>query len=258
MTGGFSRASGGDGENDLGGRGPTAISARGLQKLTLLDFPGMVCATVFLAGCNLRCPYCHNPDLVLGSPDLPCIPEEELLRFLESRRGFTDGVCVSGGEPTLDPGLPAFLARVRPLGFKTKLDTNGTRPDVLRRLLERGLVDYIAMDVKAPPDKYRRVTRSRVDPGTIEESIRLLQQSAIDHEFRTTVVPGLVSANDVEEVARWLQGPQRYVLQQYWPPGKTLDQSWKKPPPCPHSHLERLARRIAHLVARVEVRQHIL
>ncbi|HHY94174.1 MAG TPA: anaerobic ribonucleoside-triphosphate reductase activating protein [Firmicutes bacterium] len=241
-------------QQDFGGNRPAALCSGGLQKLSLVDFPGMVCATVFLRGCNLRCPYCHNPDLVLGSPDLPCIPEEELLRFLESRRGFIDGVCVSGGEPTLEPGLPGFLTRVKALGFQAKLDTNGTRPDVLRQLLECGLLDYVAMDVKAPPDKYRTVTRSQVDPYTVEESMRLLQHSEIDHEFRTTVVPGLVSAKDVEAIARWLQGAHRYVLQPYWPPRKTLDESWEKPPPCPHSHLERLARCIAQLVARVEVR----
>ncbi len=230
---------------------------RGLQKLSLIDFPGTVCATVFVAGCNLRCPYCHNPDLVLGSPDLPCIPEEELLRFLETRRGFIDGICVSGGEPTLDPGLPGFLARVKTMGLRAKVDTNGTRPHVLAHLLGGGLVDYIAMDVKAPPEKYETVTRSRVHPHTIGESVRLLQHSAVGHEFRTTVVPGLLSAKDVEAIARWLKFPRRYVLQPYRPPGKTLDASWKKPLPCPHDDLERLARRIAHLVGHgVEVRHH--
>ncbi|NPV69650.1 MAG: anaerobic ribonucleoside-triphosphate reductase activating protein [Firmicutes bacterium] len=233
---------------------PFVVHARGLQKFSLIDYPGMVCATVFLAGCNLRCPYCHNPDLVLDSPHLPRIPEEELLYFLESRRGFIDGVCVSGGEPTLDPCLPGFLAHVKALGFRTKLDTNGTRPDVLARLLERGLVDYIAMDVKAPPDKYRRVTRSRVDPRTIEESIRLVQRSATNYEFRTTVVPGLLSPGDVEAAARWLQGASKYVLQPYRPPAKTLDPNWMRLPTCPYSRLERLAYRIAPLVARVEIR----
>ncbi|MEW6545748.1 MAG: anaerobic ribonucleoside-triphosphate reductase activating protein [Bacillota bacterium] len=228
--------------------------ARGLQKLSLVDFPETMCATVFLAGCNFRCPYCHNPDLVLRSPGLPWISEEELLQFLEEREGFIDGVCVTGGEPTLEPDLPAFLARVKARGLKTKLDTNGTRPDVLARLLEHGLLDYIAMDVKAPRDKYRRVTRSRVDPGVLEASIRLVQQSQVPYEFRTTVVPGLLSADDVEAIARWITGAGKYVLQPYLPPRRTLDEKWRKRPPCPRSYLERLACRVAHLVVRVEVR----
>ena len=188
----------------------------GLQKLTLLDFPEHTACTLFTGGCDLRCPFCHNGPLVLAPEEQPTIPEEELFRFLQRRRGLLDGVCVSGGEPTLQPGLERFLLRVRELGFAVKLDTNGGRPEILARLLEKGLVDYVAMDVKSALGRYGAACGlPDYDTAPVEESARLLGSSGVDHEFRTTLVRELHSLEDMDGIGRWLAGAPRYFLQQF-------------------------------------------
>lgn len=191
------------------------MDIRGLQKLTLLDFPGKVACTAFLGGCDLRCPYCHNFELVAGP--LPArILEEDLFAFLEKRRGLLDGVAVTGGEPCLQPDLPAFLARIRDAGFAVKLDTNGTSPRMLARLLDAGLVDYVAMDVKNSPARYARTCGVRqVDLGAIDESIGLLLRGDVPFEFRTTLVAGLHGADDIDAIGRWIAGAPRWFLQPF-------------------------------------------
>lgn len=176
----------------------------GLQKLTLLDFPGKVACTVFLGGCNFRCPFCHNFELVDGSTS-PLMDAEELLAFLKSRKGVLDGVCITGGEPTLQPRLPWLLREIREMGYQIKLDTNGYRPEVLRTLLDEGLVDYVAMDVKNSPDLYGATTGlDSIDLSRIEESIRLLLEGRVDYEFRTTVAEPLHSEESIAHMCRWL------------------------------------------------------
>lgn len=187
----------------------------GLQKLSLIDYPGKLCATIFTAGCNFRCPYCYNIDIVLHPQRLPIIPEREVLNFLHKRRDFLDGLCVGGGEPTLHRPLPTFLYKVKSLGVLVKLDTNGSRPKMLRKLMDERLVDYVAMDVKAPLRRYPEVVRFKIDIDAVKQSIRLLRRGSVDHEFRTTVVPGLLDGDGLEEIARTLSGSKRYVLQQF-------------------------------------------
>lgn len=191
----------------------------GLQKLTLLDFPGHVAAIVFTGGCNFRCPFCQNSSLVLAPQTVPEISEREFLDFLRRRQGLLDGVCVTGGEPTLHAGLPEFLATIRDAGYLVKLDTNGTNPAMLESLLADGLLDYIAMDIKAGPGNYARVC-GLTDPADhlladVRRSVDLLMHSGIDYEFRTTVVKGLHSADDFEEIAAWLSGCRAYFLQAF-------------------------------------------
>lgn len=198
------------------------MHVKGWVKSTLLDFPGQVATSLFCGGCNLRCPNCHNRDLVLRPQDVPDIPESELWPFLEKRHGVLDGVVISGGEPTLQVDLAPFCERVRGLGFLVKLDTNGCRPDVVHDLLRKGLVDYIAMDVKAPPAKYSQAAGVAVDIRLVQRSITLLFESQIEYEFRTTVVPGLLECDDIVEIARWISGAKRYALQQFIP-RNTLD-----------------------------------
>jgi len=193
----------------------------GLQRLSLIDYPGKLCATLFTAGCNFRCPYCYNVDIVLHHEHLPIISEREVLDLLDRRRGFLDGLCVGGGEPTLHRLLPIFLSKVKALGILVKLDTNGSKPRMLRKLIERGFVDYVAMDVKAPLQRYPEVVRFKVDINVVKQSIRLLKKNGVDYEFRTTVVPGLLDGDDIEEIAQTLTGTKRYVLQQF-KPRKTL------------------------------------
>lgn len=176
----------------------------GLQKLTLLDFPGRVACTVFFGGCNFRCPFCHNFELVDGSTP-PLMDEEELLTFLKSRTGILDGVCITGGEPTLQPRLPDLLREIKDMGYQVKLDTNGYRPEVLRSLVAEGLVDYVAMDVKNSPDLYgATVGLDSMDLSRIEESIRFLLENRVDYEFRTTVAEPLHTEQSISDMCRWL------------------------------------------------------
>lgn len=176
----------------------------GLQKMTLLDFPGKVACTVFLGGCNFRCPYCHNSELLDGT-NIPVMDDAQLLTFLEKRKGLLDGVCITGGEPTGHKELPNLLARIKQLGYAVKLDTNGYRPEVLKELLDLGVVDYVAMDIKNGPEHYAAtVGLERFDLSRIEESIRILTRGKVSYEFRTTVVDELHSEESIARMGQWL------------------------------------------------------
>lgn len=193
----------------------------GLQKLTLLDYPDKVACTVFTAGCNLRCPFCHNAPLVAGEG--PFVAEEEVLAFLKSRRGRLDGVCVSGGEPLLHPGLEDFLCAVKAMGYDVKLDTNGCFPGRLAALAQKGLVDYVAMDIKNSPARYGATAGVKeLDLQPIKESAAFLLAGGIDYEFRTTVVQELHTIDDFEAIGRWLAGARRYYLQPFEASGNLL------------------------------------
>ena len=189
----------------------------GLQKLTLLDYPGKLACTVFTGGCNFRCPFCHNAPLVLperltDDPD----GEQTVLRFLEKRQGILDGVAVTGGEPLLQSDIAAFLRKVRALGYKIKLDTNGSFPDRLIAVVEEGLVDRVAMDVKNAPALYAKtVGLPAVDLKALERSKNFLLEGRVEYEFRTTVVRGLHTAESLKEAAAWIAGAKEYYLQQY-------------------------------------------
>lgn len=175
----------------------------GLQKMTLLDFPGKVACTVFLQGCNFRCPFCHNSGL-LGAEDEAFMTADEFIAFLGKRKGLLDAVCVSGGEPTLQAQLPEFLAAIKALGYAVKLDTNGSRPEMLKTLIKDDLVDYVAMDVKNSRDAYAATTGCAPDMAAIEESLKFLLSDNVDYELRTTVVQELHSEASIEEMGKWL------------------------------------------------------
>ena len=175
----------------------------GLQKMTLLDYPGKIACTVFLGGCNFRCPYCHNSEILDGNaPEL--MSEKELLAFLSSRKGLLDAVCISGGEPTLQPELPDLLAQIKAMGFLTKLDTNGSRPEVLKELVSRQLLDYVAMDIKNSPDRYAQTIGVPWKQEKIEESIRFLTEEHVDYEFRTTVIAQLHDFQSMKKMGSWV------------------------------------------------------
>lgn len=190
---------------------------KGLQKLTLLDFPEKMACTLFTFGCNFRCPFCHNASLVLADrADDSIISEEEFFSFLQKRRGMLEGVCISGGEPTLQPDLPDFIRRIRDLGFAVKLDTNGYRPAVLRALIDGGLVDYVAMDVKNSLSRYpETVGIARFDTAPLEESMDLLMENRVPFEFRTTLVRGLHTPESIAEMGKRLAGEERFFLQTF-------------------------------------------
>ena len=175
----------------------------GIQKMTLLDFPGKVACTIFLAGCNYRCPFCHNAELFSGKPE-EVMSTDAFLEFLKKRQGLLEGVCVSGGEPTGDPGLENLLTNIKALGFAVKLDTNGSRPKILKELLDKKLVDYVAMDVKNSPEMYAQTVGCEADLAAIEESLRLLIGGDMPYELRTTLVAQLHDTGSIQEMGQWL------------------------------------------------------
>jgi pyruvate formate lyase activating enzyme len=190
----------------------------GIEACSLIDYPGTVACVLFTRGCNFRCAYCHNPELVYPALFRAVLAEGEVLRFLASRRGKIDAVVVSGGEPTLHGDVREFLVQVRALGFRVKLDTNGSRPNTLKSLLDERLVDYVAMDVKAPLGRYREIARAQIDPSVIRESVGLLMRSGVEYEFRTTVPPVPFGVHDVEAIGELLFGAKVHAFQQYVPP----------------------------------------
>ena len=191
---------------------------KGLQKLTLLDYPEKMACTVFTGGCNFKCPFCHNASLVIGEKLSlsPTLPEEEFFSFLCKRRGILDGVCVSGGEPTLMPDILPFLSKIKELGFLVKLDTNGARPDVLKAAVRERLIDYVAMDIKNSKEKYGlTVGIPNFDISPILESVDFLMNGECEFEFRTTLVRGLHTEEDMISIGRWITGAPRYFLQTF-------------------------------------------
>lgn len=192
------------------------------EPLSLTDFPGRLATTVFTVGCNFACPYCHNPELVTAMEDTPQLTEEAFFAFLERRRGKLNGVCITGGEPTLHADLAGFVDHIRALGYAVKLDTNGSNPEMLGHLLETSSLDYVAMDVKAPASRYSDVTGNPYALALAEISIRLLAERDTVHEYRTTILPLLFSEVDIDNIARMLPPGSRYVIQNFVPT-KTLD-----------------------------------
>jgi len=185
----------------------------GLQKTSLQDYPKEVSSIIWTISCNFSCPFCYNKDLVSGN--IENIPEDEILSFLEKRKKLVDGLVISGGEPFLQKDLKDFCKKVKKLGYKIKIDTNGTFPDKLKELIDEKLVDYIAMDVKAPKSKYDSLSGVKADIKKIEKSIEIIKKSGIDYEFKTTFAPGLLGKKDMVDIAKWLKDAKKFYLQQF-------------------------------------------
>lgn len=185
----------------------------GQEKTSLIDYPDKICTVYFTAGCNFQCPYCHNGPIVRGAGN--AIEDREIFSFLQKRKKFIDGVCISGGEPTLHPDLYGFVQKIKAMGFLVKLDTNGTNPFLLERLLEEKWIDYVAMDLKAPLAKYETVVKVPVDPEKIRSSIHMIMNGNVDYEFRTTVCEELLSEEDILAMAQEIKGSKRYYLQNF-------------------------------------------
>ena len=200
------------------------MKVTGIQKLTLLDYPGVVACTVFTAGCNFRCPFCHNAMLVLPEQiDDECLTDDEVFGFLKKRRGVLDGVAVTGGEPLLHADMPEFLARVKELGYKIKLDTNGSNPELLSEIVKNKLVDRVAMDIKNAPEEYARtIGLKSFDIAPVERSKEMLLRGGIDYEFRTTVVKGIHTKESLIGAAKWIEGAKEYYLQQFKDSGNLI------------------------------------
>lgn len=228
------------------------MQIHGLNKTTLLDYPGHVAATVFTGGCNFRCPFCHNGGLVLEPHKQLVIAEEDVLAFLRKRKGILTGVCITGGEPTLQKDLTDFIRKVKELGYLVKLDTNGYRPDVLEMLIENKLVDYVAMDIKTSLENYAVVTGiNNVDTSVIKRSVSVLQESDVEYEFRTTVVKELHSREDFERMGQWLKESKAIYLQAYRDNEMVIGKGLN---PCTREEMEEYAEILRRTIPTVKVR----
>ncbi|MDD2215244.1 MAG: anaerobic ribonucleoside-triphosphate reductase activating protein [Eubacteriales bacterium] len=204
------------------------MNISGIIKSSFIDYPGKICTVIFLAGCNFRCGYCHNPELVKDNHISPVININEFINFLNKRKKFLDAVCISGGEPTIYPDLPHLIKKIKDMGFEIKLDTNGTNPEVLKNLIGEGLLDYVAMDIKGPLDRYGAIVRHSVDLATVRESAGLLiqktKESRLNCEFRTTVCRELLTESDLKRMIDEFPCPPKWFLQAFKNPGEILDQ----------------------------------
>ncbi len=221
----------------------------GLQKFSMIDYPDKIACIVFTQGCNFRCPYCHNPELVKPEMFGESLSEEEFFDFLKERVGKLDAVSITGGEPTLQYDLIEFIKKIRDLGFLIKLDTNGTNPDMLKEIIDQKLVNYLAMDIKAPFSKYEEITKMPVNIEKIKQSMEMIKNSGIDYEFRTTLVKKLLSPEDIEQIGRDIAGAKQYFLQKFVST-KTVDEKVLNEETYSEEELENLKERLKPFVAK--------
>ncbi len=217
------------------------VEIKGLEKFSPKDFPGYISSTVFLGGCNFRCPFCHNSDLVLRPELLPTFPMDYFLSFLDSRKGWLEGICISGGEPLLQDDLETLLILIKDRNLLVKIDINGSFPSRLEDLIQKKLIDHIAMDVKAPLKRYQEVTRATVNEEDIVRSVDIIKNSGLGYVFRTTLVPGLVGPEDVKKICQMLDGAKIYQLQQFIPLN-TLDSHYLQKKPYRREEIQGLAK----------------
>ena len=230
------------------------LPIKGFQKTSLVDFTPYTASTIFLAGCNFRCGFCHNPDMVLHFHAIEDIKEKEILEYLELKKNWIDGVCITGGEPTLYKDLVKFASKLKKIGMLVKIDTNGTNPDILKELIDKKLVDRIAMDIKSDLEKYDEIACAKVDKEKIKKSIELIQDSGIDYEFRTTVVPGLVGKKEIFLIGKWLQGSKKFAIQNFRGGVSLINKDLKDTKPYSKEDLEEMKKIAEEYFDKVEVR----
>ena len=214
------------------------VEIKGLEKFASKDFPGRISSTVFLSGCNFRCPFCHNADLVLRPESIQTIDLNFFLSYLDSRKGWLDGLCLTGGEPLLQEEVEVLARVIKDRGYQLKIDTNGSFPERLEYLISQGLVDAVALDIKGPLERYPEIVRAKVDTRKIDRSVEIIRSSGLEYTFRTTVVPGLITGEDLLKIAEWLKGARLFQLQQFVP-HNTLDPAFLKVEPYPASDFKR-------------------
>jgi len=237
------------------------MTIAGLQKTSLIDYPGKISAVIFTSGCNLSCPFCHNPELVNPKLSMFNIHESEIIEFLKKRKKILDGVVITGGEPTIYPDLIDFIKKIKKLNLLIKLDTNGTNPELIKKLIDEKLVDYVAMDIKGPLSKYPEIVAKDVDLQNIKKSVELIKkapreysgQAKIDYEFRTTVIPKYLDKKDFEKIGEWFKGAKNYYLQQYRNT-KTLDPDFQHVYPYDESKLQEFAKIMKKYVKDIGIR----
>lgn len=227
----------------------------GIQKNTMIDYPGKIACTIFTLGCNFRCQYCYSSELVLPEKikNQPRIEQADLFDFLKGKKGLLEGVVICGGEPTIHGDLPEFIKKIKDLGFLVKLDTNGSNPEVLKKLIDKKLIDYVAMDIKAPKEKYQEVIGRTIDIRNIEESINILKDSEIDFEFRTTVAPDLLDKKDIVGIARWIGPGGKYFLQNFRAE-KTINSEFEESKPYSDDQLKEIKKAVSPFFDVCEIR----
>ncbi len=228
------------------------IPIKGLQKTTLIDYPGKLACTIFIGGCNLRCGYCYNSSLVFNKGDT--IPLQDIFDFLSSRKKHLEGVCITGGEPTLYPQIIHLCQLIKEMGYLVKLDTNGTNPELLEQLLQKQLIDYCAMDVKCPITDYDKVVQVWTNKKRLRKSVRLLLNSSIEYEFRTTLLPDMSSEKAILQIAQSIKGAKRYYLQQFRPTSTCIDEKYCSITPLSEEKILELKHLVEPFVEHVEVR----
>jgi len=233
------------------------MQIKGFQETSFIDYPGKICSLVFLGNCNFRCPYCHNPDLILGN--IVDLDEEKIINFIIEKKKWIDGVCITGGEPSLHKDVIDFAKKLKEKGFLVKFDTNGTNPELLKELIKKKLVDFIAMDIKNPLKKYEEITKTKVDVEKIKKSIELIKKSGnkkdgIDYEFRTTILPKHHNEKSLIEIAKDLKGAKKFVLQNF-KTGRCLDETYNKEKSFSHDELMKFKELVKDYFKEVEVRE---
>ena len=229
----------------------------GLQKLTLIDYPGKLATTVFLTGCNFKCGFCYSKELVLPEEikKQPKILEKDFFDFLKSRKELLEGVVVCGGEPCINKDLPVFIKKIKKMGYAVKLDTNGSNPDMLKSLIDKKLIDYVAMDIKGPfeNEKYNKITSAKVDLNKIKKAMKIIKNSGIDYEFRTTLVPSLHTKKDIIQIAKDISPAKKYYLQNFRPE-KTVDPKFEKIKPYSNKYILEIIKAISPFFEICEMR----
>lgn len=227
---------------------------KGIQKTSMIDYPGKICTILFTAGCNFRCPFCYNSSLVQGHETLPEIPHHEILEFLDSRKKWIDGVCITGGEPLLNNDIDLLLKKIKDLDLLVKLDTNGTNPKLLKKLLENKLIDYIAMDIKNSFAKYSLTTGSKVDIEEIKESIKIIKNSGIEYEFRLTTLKKFHSDEDLQKISESLKGSKNFYLQNFKVTPELIDKNLDEEECFSGKELENFKHILEKNIEHVEIR----
>lgn len=228
------------------------VEIKGLEKFAPKDFPGYISSTVFLGGCNFRCPFCQNVDLVLRPQSLPSFPLEYFKNFLDERKNWLEAVCITGGEPLIHRDLVLLLQLVKERGLLVKLDTNGSYPSRLEEMIQRKLVDHVAMDIKAPVEKYAQAAGVKIHQEKIQKSISLIRESGLDYTFRTTVIPGLIEEEDMEKIGQMLKGAKCMQIQQF-AAESTLDESYRQKKPYSGERLHQMAQKISPYFDEVKI-----
>jgi pyruvate formate lyase activating enzyme len=227
----------------------------GLQKTTLIDFPGRIAATIFLCGCNFSCPWCYSSELVLPEKikNQPKISQKEFFEFLRSRKGLLEALVICGGEPTINKDLPEFIKKIKNSGFLVKLDTNGSNPQMIKKLIDNKLIDYVAMDIKGPKEKYNEFAGAKINIQKIQKSIDILKEGKVDYEFRSTIVPSLHTKEDVIKMASWISGAKKYCLQNFRSE-KTIEQKFEKIKPYSQEFLLEIQKAVSSFFETCQVR----